>query len=627
MCGISGEVHCDQEYPISRWRAIEMRDKLISRGPDDAGYYEAPGIALGTRRLAILDLSVRGHMPMSTPDGRFWITYNGEVYNHRELRESLEARGHQFASHSDTEVLLTLYATYGPNMLEHLNGMFAFAVWDGHERTLFLARDRVGVKPLYYTAQSGDLYFASEAKALFRRTLPPAFDSETLEELLCFRYVAGEQTPFRNVKRLLPGHSLLWKDGDIRIRRWWQLGERVKSLRENPPPDPEQWFQETFDDAVRSRLVSDVPVGVLLSGGLDSSSIASSMAPIRSLPTASFTVRFEEREYDEGLLAREVAGRFNLDHRELFVLPEQLLTGLIEASQLNDEPLGHGNDFHLLAISRFAKPHVSVLLSGEGSDETLGGYVRYQPLRFPRLLRAARRLHPGFILRSSRNSRLRKFDRFLGLGTTKCFVLFNACDVLPKDLAVLGMPTTNHFPFREQILDEASALYPREPVRQAMYSDQHTFLCSILDRNDRMTMGASIECRVPFLDYRLVEGLAGLQSQSLFLNSGGKHLLRASVGRRLPNAVQNHRKWGFGVPWTKYLRERAELRELIHDIHKAPIIKDGPFRPERVAAIAASFLNGDRTYEALVRQLFFLSVWHQSYFTNAYPIESMLSAT
>jgi len=370
---------------------------LMHRGPDDAGHYLSPGIALGSRRLAILDLSKRGHMPMSTADGRYWITYNGEVYNYRELRSALETRGYTFRSHTDTEVVLYLYVDRGPAMLDQLNGMFALGIWDSQERTLFLARDRLGIKPLYYASQADAFYFASEEKALFTAGVSAQFDPGIWEELVCFRYVAGEQTPFVGVRRLMPGHYLLWKEGNIQIQRWWNVAERVEALREKSPREALRWFQETFDSAVDLRRISDVPVGVLLSGGLDSSSVAASLAAQAGSGVASFTVRFTEPDYDEGPLAQQVAVRWGLDSHELTISPDELMDGLHMASWLNDEPLVHGNDLHLLAISRYAKPRVTVLLSGEGSDEILGGYIRYQPLRYPTLLNAARPVLPWLV--------------------------------------------------------------------------------------------------------------------------------------------------------------------------------------------------------------------------------------
>ncbi|MEP7338512.1 MAG: asparagine synthase (glutamine-hydrolyzing) [Acidobacteriota bacterium] len=616
MCGLTGIAFRDASQLSSAHKLLAMRDVLHHRGPDDAGHYLAPGIALASRRLAILDLSERGHMPMSTPDGRYWIAYNGEVYNYRELRPLLEARGYQFRSGTDTEVLLYLYAEEGARMLDRLNGMFAFAIWDTQERTLFIARDRLGIKPLYYSLQPEGLYFGSEEKALFAAGVPAQFDPQTWDELLCFRYVAGEDTPFVGVKRLLPGHYLTWREGDLRIKRWWNLAERARERREQLPENPIEWFRETFDAAVGLRRISDVPVGVLLSGGLDSSSVAASLALQAGADVATFTVRFDEAGYDEGPLAQELAAKWKLNYNELRIDSSGMLARLQQASWLNDEPLAHGSDLYLLAISEYAKPKVTVLLSGEGADETLGGYVRYQPLQHPALLKLARPVLPSLVAALHLNSRMEKLSRFLELGSVESFVLFNACDVLPSDLVFLDRPVKQSFDYRETVLAEARSLYPDEPMRQAMYSDQHTFMCSLLDRNDRMTMGASIECRVPFLDYRLVETLAAMPSSQMISKRHNKQLMRQAVGNRLTDAIQQGRKWGFGVPWNRYLREVPEFRQIVINLPELAPINDGPFIKSKLSSIIKDFLAGDNHYESLIRQLVMIAVWQQTYFAE-----------
>lgn len=616
MCGLCGIAFNDQNHLPSEQQLTVMRDSLAHRGPDDAGNFIAPGIALGSRRLAILDLSPRGHMPMASEDGRYQIVHNGEIYNYRELRPALESRGFRFRSNSDTEVLLNLYRAEGAAMLDKLNGMFAFAIWDAEEKSLFIARDRLGVKPLYYAERPDGLYFASEEKALFAAGVPAEFDESCWEELLCFRYVAGERTPFVGVKRLLPGHSLTWKDGQLRIKRWWNLAERAAGLREQTPADPVEWFRATFDDAVRLRRISDVPVGVLLSGGLDSSSVAASLALQAGEGISTFTVRFDEAGYDEGPLAQQIAAQYRLDYRELLVKNDDLMSRIEQASWFNDEPLAHGNDIHLLAISEFAKPRVTVLLSGEGADETLGGYVRYKPLQHPMLLNAARPVLPGVSSALNLGGRLNKLARFLKLGATDRMVFFNSCDLLPHELDVLARPARQSFDYRENVLAEAQRLYPGDYVRQAMYNDQHTFLCSVLDRNDRTTMGASIECRVPFLDYRLVEGLAALPSETLLSKQESKHLLRRAVEDRLPAEIRAHRKWGFGVPWKQYFRQQAEFRQFIRQLPEHQALRDAPFAADRLRQATEAFLNGDDRREPLIRQLVMIALWRQSYFAG-----------
>ena len=611
MCGLCGVAHPDPTFLMPEPELVAMRDAMTHRGPDDAGTFTAPGIALASRRLSIVDLSHNGHMPMQSADGRYTIVYNGEVYNYPELRSALLASGARFRSTTDTEVLLELYAREGVAMLDRLNGMFAFAIWDSRERSLLLARDRLGVKPLYYAeGPDGALCFASEAKALFAAGVRAGFDAETWEELLCFRFTAGERTPFTGVRRLLPGHVLRWHDGAWRTERWWHLADRAVALRDDRLADPVAWYREAFDDSVGLRRISDVPLGVLLSGGLDSGTVASSLAAQSAPGVASFTVRFAAAGYDEGPLAAEVARRWSLAAHELEVEPSGLLERLQHAAWLNDEPLAHGNELHILAIAAYAKRSVTVLLSGEGADETLGGYVRYRPLARAGFLRAVR---PFAMPLSGRlRGRARKLTRLLGTGGVEEWILLNACDVLPGDLATLGLRPSGDFSYRRAVLAEANALYRGDAVRRAMYLDQHTFLTSLLDRNDRMTMGASIECRVPFLDYRLVERLAALPSADLVAGRESKPLLRRALGDRLPPAVLRGRKWGFGVPWARHFREVPALSDLVRSLPGAEPIRSGPFERGAVERLVSGFLAGRDEGAALVRQLAMIALWHQA---------------
>ncbi len=618
MCGICGVVRPDPHAASDEAALTVMRDALTHRGPDDAGNLVDAGVGLGSRRLAIRDLSPRGHMPMRTPDGRYSIVYNGEVYNSEELRRQLESRGWSFRSSSDTEVVLYLFAEFGPAMLERLNGMFAIAIWDHRERTLFLARDRLGVKPLYYTSNRGTLMFASEPKALFAGGWPARVDPGCWEELMCFRYVAGEGTPYEGVRRLLPGHFMLWRDGRITTTRWWNLGDYAAGAAE----PAEAWFRATFDDAVGLRRISDVPIGVLLSGGLDSASVAASLAIQAGTGVESFTVGFSEPGFDERPLARDVVSRWGLTAHEMTVAPGDLADLLLGALRLNDEPFAHGHEAHIWAISRYAKPHVTVLLSGEGSDEVLGGYSRYRPLLFPRVLQAAQGLMgKGAAALAPRGSRA-KLQRLVGLPSVDAAVLFNACDVLPADLGALGFPVRSEFAYRRAVLDEARRAYSGNPVRQAMYLDQHTFLCSLLDRNDKMTMGASIECRVPFLDYRLVEGAARLPNSVLFRRGKGKALLRGAVGDRIPATLLGARKWGFGVPWARYLRSVPALRERVATAPEAAPLADGPFERQALQRVVQRFLAGDGAADTVVRQLVLVVLWHEACIApfNATPL-------
>ena len=613
MCGIVGIAFTDSGRQVDPLLLDRCCDALSHRGPDDRGTYRAPGIGLGSRRLSILDLSPRGHMPMTSPDGRYVIVYNGEVYNYRELRPGLEQRGVRFQSNSDTEVLLHLYITEGPAMLHRLNGMFAIAIWDTVERSLFIARDRLGIKPLYFSQTPDRLIFGSEEKALFTGGVEMRCDPDSWEELLTFRFVSGERTPFERVQRLLPGHYLEWRNGGIRMVRWWHLGERVLALRGQQADDPVAWLRRTFDESIAYRLISDVPVGVFLSGGLDSSSVATAMKRQATGRISSFTVRFQDAGYDEGPLARLVARENDLDYQELEI-PASGLAGLLrEASWYNDEPLAHASDVHLHAIAKYAKSRVTVLLSGEGSDEFHGGYVRYRPLRHEHLLGLARAALPLLRLGSSVHRRVRRMARFLALDPADEMVLFNAANVFPEDLEEAGLKPSRRFPYRESILAEARELYPGDLMRQAMFLDQHTFLCSLLDRNDRMTMGASIECRVPFLDFRIVEKLAALPTRKLLPGRESKPLLRLALGDRLPRKVLKGRKWGFGVPWSAYFRTVPELRDLVRNLPGHAIVQDSPLDENRLRAIVDEFLNGTQKQEGLITQLVMLAIWKDNY--------------
>ncbi|HZN02029.1 MAG TPA: asparagine synthase (glutamine-hydrolyzing) [Candidatus Polarisedimenticolia bacterium] len=611
MCAIAGYVHSDPRYVAPPGVLDAARDAMAHRGPDDLGSWSGDGAGLASRRLAILDLSERGRMPMTSEDGRYVIVHNGEVYNYRELREGLKTRGHRFRSDTDTEVLLRSYMERGPALLDDLNGMFAFAVWDHAERTLFVARDRLGVKPLYYAERGGAFWFASEPKALFQAGFDPRFDPGTWEELLCFRYVAGERTPYEGIRRIPPGHCLLWRDGRATLRRWWSLTEAARRGAPVPGSEAPDWFAETFRSAISYRRISDVPIGVLLSGGLDSTSIACVLGEQAGPGLASFTVRFPGTPLDEGKRARAAAGAFGLEHHELEIAPEQLLERLGQASWFNDEPLPHGSDLHLMAISEYARPRVTVLLSGEGADETMGGYARYRPLP---LLPWLGWLGP-FLPSAQASPALRraaKLRAMLREDAREGPLLYNTCDVLPADLERLGMRPGRDFAHRRRVLLEAREVYPDDALRQAMYTDQHAFLCSVLDVNDKMTMAASIECRVPFLDYRLVEGCAALPTRALAGLREGKRPLRRAFADRLRPVLGGYRKIGFTAPWAAYFRRTPALRAMLESLPSRDPVRDGPLPETPLRRAIAGFLAGDDRPEAVLRALVMVCSWYEA---------------
>jgi asparagine synthase (glutamine-hydrolysing) len=605
MCGICGIIRLQNTAPIEQDTLLAMRDALRHRGPDDAGIYLDEQAGLGSRRLAILDLSAQGRMPMCSEDGRYIIVHNGEVYNFRELRAGLEQTGFQFRSGTDTEVLLKLYIDRGAAMLSHCQGMFAFAIWDAQERTLFAARDRLGIKPFYYALHNGAFYFASEEKALFAAGASPLFDTSTAAELLLFRYISGERTPYQGVCRLLPGHFLTVKNNTVQTYGWWALRDNLQNQAATGQQREAITFRQKFDASVAQRRISDVPLGVLLSGGLDSSSVAATLAMQAGRDVASFTIRFGEAAFDEGAWAQEVAQKWGLNYHERFVSPQEIPALLEEATRLLDAPLAHGNDIHLLAIAHHAKPRVTVLLSGEGADETMGGYGRYRLFLYPWLLRfggMARLANPVLPATGS----LRRAAQILGLTHNRQRMLYSSAGVFPSEIALGGQQDLR---YRNELLQQAAQFY-REPIRQLMYYEQHTYLQSLLDRNDRMTMGASIECRVPFLDHRLVEWLAGLPTQAFFERGRGKALLRRAMSDRLPPAVLQHKKWGFTIPWAAYFREIPALRGWLQTLPQAEVVRQLPIEPTLVGSQVRQFLAGDDSLTSIIRQLAFITLWY-----------------
>src|SRR5262249_53882708 len=379
MCGICGIAIPKQlNRRVSESRMIAMRDVLRSRGPDDAGLYLEGGVGLGHRRLSIVDLG-GGHQPMANEDERIWIAFNGEIYNHRDLRPGLEERGHRYRTVSDTETIIHLYEESGARAAESLSGMFAFAIWDSARRRLLLARDRMGIKPLYYAlAEDGSLHFASEIKALIEaRAVAPEINYRALPDYLANHAPSGEETLFRGVKRLLPGHTLTWQDGRVEIRKYWDLSFAGADRHAIGDREAIEEWTDLFRRAVRSHLMADVPLGVFLSGGVDSSAIAAMMTGMTPEPIKTFSVGFAEREANEFGYARMVARAFGTDHHEVIVRPAEYFAVMPRLIWHEDEPLGHVASIPLYYVSMLAARHVKVVLTGEGSDELMAGYYRY----------------------------------------------------------------------------------------------------------------------------------------------------------------------------------------------------------------------------------------------------------
>src|SRR6266571_9547905 len=379
MCGICGIVYSGEERPVQRDTLAQMNAQIVHRGPDDDGFFVEGNVGLAMRRLSIIDIRT-GQQPISNEDESLWIVYNGEIYNHRELRSKLEARGHCYRTKSDTETIVHLYEEYGSECVQHLRGMFAFAIWDRRRRELFIARDRLGVKPLYYAhTEDGSLYFGSEIKTLVTaNAVKPEVNFAALPDYLANHATSGEETLFRGVKRLLPGHTLLWRDGHVEIERYWDVSfaKAIDTTRRDQDYIDE--WADLFRTSVRLRLMADVPLGMFLSGGIDSSAIAAVMSTMVNEPIKTFSVAFKEREANELEYARLIAESYKTNHHEVVVSPEDFFSALPKLVWHEDEPLAHPSSVALYFVSRLASKHVKVVLTGEGSDELLAGYARYR---------------------------------------------------------------------------------------------------------------------------------------------------------------------------------------------------------------------------------------------------------
>lgn len=603
MCGFSG-VYCLKEGKVIDRTVLERSAFSIRhRGPDDQGIWSEGRIGLTHRRLSILDISDAGHQPFVSADERFVMVFNGEIYNYREFIPELNALGYSFRSQSDTEVLLALWMHYGTAMLPRLNGMWAFAIWDKREQELFLCRDRMGVKPLYVAKDEKNWYFGSEPKALFSLGFEKRLNAEALKEHFIFRYLEGEKTLFTGMTKLLPGHWMKIKENEMYSYRWWNLMESSNAL--SVPQDPLTWFDEIFHDSLRYRMVSDVPVGVLLSAGLDSSSVALGLKENREEHIHTFTIRFHESEHNEAHIASRFSEALGYPNHHLLLEGSELLEAVQKASYAADQPLVHQNDGHLVGISALAANHVKVLLSGEGADEIMGGYVRYKPFRYFSALKWLGQILPLVPVKSHR---LSKLQRFLFTSDADTLMRWSASNFFPSDLKALGMDFEERSSYREQVVQESYNLNHNDTIKRLLYLEQHTYLQSLLDRNDTTTMMSGIECREPFLDHRLVEGLMRLPSQYFIRGKKGKYLMSHSMGKRLPSEIRHFRKIGLSVPWASLLRKNPTYREYLLRSEELEYYLGFSLKMK-----VDEFLKGNNEHQMLIRYLFFYNIWKETF--------------
>ena len=624
MCGIAGIVYNDRNRPVSVDDVKRMCGTLIHRGPDDEGFFVQGNVGLGMRRLKVIDL-ITGHQPISNEDGSIWIVFNGEIYNYPEIRRDLEQKGHKFATHTDTETIVHAYEEYGEDCVAKLNGMFAFAIWDGRNQKLVLARDRIGVKPLYYLFDGHHLVFGSELKAILQcQDVPKSIDSEALDAFLTFEYIPAPLSIFSAVKKLAAGHVLILERGEISTRQYWDL--RFCKLKGDEKELGEA-LCDLLKDAVRMRLISDVPLGAFLSGGIDSSSIVALMSEIMDRPVKTFSIGFDDPSYNELEHARTVAKHFATDHHELTIQPDvvNLVSDLIRHL---DGPLADVSIFPTYLVSKLAREHVTVVLSGDGGDELFGGYEWYVA---EKIARYYRHLPESLKIRwipslmglmppsPKKKGSVNKLKRFVeGSALPESLRHFRWSSFLTEDskqdLYSEGMrQTVSH----ELTCSRFTAYFERngeaDRFWQEQFADIKTYLADdILVKVDRMSMANSLEARAPFLDYRIAEFAAGLPTSLKLKGFQTKYLLKRCMEAKLPPSILKRKKEGFSIPMKNWLQH--ELRPMLEDVLSPSRLKnEGLFNAPYIEKLKADHLKGAANNSHQLWSLMIFEIWRDTY--------------
>jgi len=613
MCGIAGFYLREGQAEVSAVRA--MCDQIRHRGPDDEGYHIDGGCGLGMRRLSIIDLST-GHQPMANEDASVWVVFNGEIYNYQELRSGLIARGHRFATNSDTEALVHLYEQEGEAGLARLRGMFAYAIWDARRRRLFLARDRFGKKPLYYAVLPQGLYFASELKCLRVAGVPAEIDAEALRLFFQFTYIPEPRSCFQAVRKLPAGGWLTYDaDGTVRQGRYWQF---PRPVAETPADFDEAAvcarLRDKFDESVRIRMIADVPLGAFLSGGIDSSSVVASMAQQSPDPVRTFSIGFEESAYNELEYAALVARQYRTEHHEIVVRPDavDLVSRLVRHF---DEPFGDSSAIPTFIVSEFAARHVKVALSGDGGDELFAGYDRFQALeklrRFDRLPRAVRSFLSWTADRLPYAAYGKNYLHMAGCATA--LERYFESNFAPRLMRQALLEPEWMLPADNAYLTRAMAdfLLPGDAdlLAQALYFETTQNLPGdMLVKVDRMSMANSLEVRCPVLDHELGEMAAAIPHAWKIREGKGKYIFLRAVGDRLPAPLLTRAKMGFGVPLAIWFR--GALREFLRDhLESAAFLGRGIVSPEFVRRMIAEHESGRRDNATWLWSLLVLELW------------------
>jgi asparagine synthase (glutamine-hydrolysing) len=636
MCGIVGAVSANHQAVASE-TVRRMCAAITHRGPDDEGYYfneadengsrsrfqGSASVGLGMRRLAIIDLQT-GQQPIHNEDQSVWVVLNGEIYNYKELRAELEARGHRFYTQTDTEAIVHAYEEYGSDVPKRLRGMFAFALWDARHERLLLARDRVGKKPLLYSINSGGLVFASEFQALLcHPNVSREINPEAISDYLSFLCVPAPQTAFCAIRKLEPGHTLVWQRGEVRIERYWSLD--FKSKIDISEAEAGERAIELLRDAVRVRLMSDVPLGAFLSGGIDSSAVVALMSELSATRVKTFSIGFDEKDFSEIHHARRVAERFDTEHHEFIVRPAaiEVLPALVRHY---GEPYADSSAIPTYYLSKMTRQHVTVALNGDGGDECFAGYERYAAMRvanrYQRLPQFVRKQIVEPALRAipeagATHSQFGKARRFVGVMGRSAGERYLRWTSAINDELKLELCTHDFLAQTTEALRHVAPWFAGngeiDVVDRALMADTFNYLPNdLLVKVDIASMAVSLEARSPFLDHHVMEFAASLPARYKLRGLTTKHLLKKALRGMLPAENLTRRKMGFGVPLAHWFR--SELKGvLVETLLSERALQRGYFKPEAVRRLIAQHTEGKRDYAHQLWTLLMLELWHREF--------------
>ena len=634
MCGIAGIVGSNRSDRIEEVDVRRMCDAIVHRGPDDEGILARQNTGLGMRRLSIIDLS-GGHQPIFNEDRSIWIVFNGEIYNFPELRPDLEAKGHRFTTHTDTETIVHLYEEMGEECVQKLRGMFAFALWDDKRQKLLIARDRLGKKPLHYAVHRGKLYFGSEIKSILSVAPELAeINRAALLQYMYFGYIPDPETAFKHIHKLPPGHLLEFERGELRIRRYWDL-PRYATYEPASEEECLEELERRLAEAVRIRLISDVPLGAMLSGGTDSSTVVALMARASSKPVKTFAIGFKQADFDESKYARIVAERFATEHHELILEPD--VVGTIEKlTHSLEEPFADSSMLPTYFISCLARQHVTVALSGDGGDELFGGYERYgiqqNREKFASIPQSFSRLYRQYVFPLvPKGTRGRQLSYNLSLpwreryADEMCFIpaFEREMPLLSPEFRATIAENGDPQGILLKYFEQAPAT---DPLSQTLYVDTKTYLVEdILTKVDRMSMLTSLEVRVPILDHEFVEWVTGLGPEWKIRHGKQKYILRKLAERvGVPKEALYRRKQGFALPLVHWMRN--EMRDLIMTVLLEPrTLQRGYFDLAGVRRLLDEHFSGRRDRSSAIWRLLMFELWHRN-FLEALPSAKVFAA-